>query len=510
MKYIPKIFLSLMLLWSITATAQQEVSTKSVTTNAGKASGIASADGSVKIFWGIPYAAPPIGNLRWKAPQPVHHWNGIRKCETLPASAMQAFPRPFACWSQEFITPSKPLSEDCLYLNVWTSAKRTSDKKPVIVWIHGGGFSSGSGTVPLYDGSEMARKGVVFVTINYRLGIFGFFAHPQLSAESPLKTSGNYGILDQIAALKWVKQNIAAFGGDPNNVTIAGQSAGAYSVCILMSSPKAKGLFNRAIGQSGGAFSKKDMLIKPLASVEEGGKRAAESKGYTSIDQLRALSPDSLMKIAGFWSPAKDNIVVTQAYNTFEDGKQNDVPLLVGWNGDDGVAFGVPLSSGKYKEMAQQQYGKDAEDFLRHFPGDNDTEAAKSQKLISQLSFGWSSYTWAKMAVKTGKNKVFLYRFTHIPPGEPNFGAFHSAEFGYTLKTLHHWTRPFTDWDYKLSDIMSSYWVNFAKTGDPNGVGLPLWPGFDPDHPHLITFGDKITQDPLPYPVQMNFLDQHN
>lgn len=486
------------------------IDVNSVSTSAGLVSGKTTDDQAVKIFMGIPFAAPPVGELRWKAPQPVVPWTGVRPCVTPPASAMQATPKPFFCWSKEFMAPESPLSEDCLYLNVWTPAKTAQDSLPVMVWIHGGAFTGGSGTVPLYNGEQMARKGVVFVTINYRLGIFGFLAHPELSAESDLKTSGNYGILDQIAALKWVKENIAAFGGNPGNVTIDGQSAGSFSVNILMVSPLAKGLFQRAIGQSGAMFGKQFHMANSLQEAEQSGREITDKMGIRSIADLRTLPVDSVLKIPGHFGLTIDDVVIPPVYETFAAGKQNDVSLLTGWNADDGVSFGPPVNAAQFQAMANKQFGENADQYLKLFPAATDEEAAKSQKLVSQLSFGWNNYSWARMQSETGKGKSYLYFFSRVPPGEPNYGAFHSSEFGYALHTLHLWNRPFTDADYNLENIMSSYWVNFAKTGDPNGDGLPKWPAFNDQNPEVIELGDEIKAEPLPHQEQLLFFNQVN
>jgi len=480
-----------------------------VNTSQGMISGTASEDGVVKIFMGIPFAEPPLGELRWKAPIAASPWQGILPCVQPPASATQNKPQPFFCWSKEFLIPDEPISEDCLYLNVWTPAKTNQDKLPVMVWIHGGGFSGGSGTVPLYDGEALARKGIVYVSINYRLGILGFLAHPELSAESEQQISGNYGLLDQIAALKWVKENIAAFGGDPEQVTIAGQSAGAFSVNMLVVSPLAKGLFSGAIAQSGGMFGINLSLGKTLQAAEESGKQLTDNLGV-SIAEMRLIPADSLLKIPGFYSITVDNVVVPPVRETFAEGKQNDVPLISGWNADDGVSFAPPVNKQKYQEMIKLQYGKQAAEFLQVFSANTDEEAFQSQKLSTSLFFGWNNYIWANLQAKTGKSKAFLYYFTHVPPGEPNYGAFHSAEFGYALHTLNKWDRPFTDTDYQLEEIMSSYWVNFTKTGNPNGEGLPEWPAFNEKTPELILFGDEVTATPLPFRKQLYFMNELN
>jgi para-nitrobenzyl esterase len=481
----------------------KKIDARKVPTEAGYISGNTGEDGKLKIFMGVPYASPPVKELRWKAPQPVKSWKGIKECVLLPPSAMQSKPVPFSMWSQEFMAPAEPLSEDCLYLNIWTEADKTSEKRPVIVWIHGGAFTGGSGTVPLYDGSEMAGKGVIFITINYRLGVFGFLAHPQLSAESDLKTSGNYGILDQVEALRWIKNNIEAFGGDPSNITIAGQSAGSVSVNALMVSPLTKGLFQKAIGQSGSMFGRS---ASDLQAAESAGKKYAEQAGASSISELRSRSAAELMAVQGRWGIVTDEIVIPSAEKTFLEGKQNDVPLLTGWNADDGRPSKI-LNASDFRSNAEKVYKEKFPEFIKLFPAESDEEAMASQLLGARMSYGWQNYRWARSQSMTGKNKAFLYNFTRVPPGEPDFGAFHSAEFGYALHNLHKWNRPFNEWDKKLSDIMSSYWVNFAASGDPNGSGLPFWPSYDSKSPMINILGDKVENQVLPFRKQLEFFD---
>lgn len=494
------------------ARAQSKAPFEIVKTQNGLVSGIYS--NGVNVFKGIPFAAPPVGELRWKAPQTAANWKGVRKCDTFSASAMQAKPAPFMMYTAEFLAPPEPLSEDCLYLNVWTAAKSANEKRPVIVWVHGGGFTGGSGSVPLYDGEDLAKKGVVFVTINYRLGVFGFLAHPELSKEANGNEVGNYAFLDQIAAFEWVKKNIAAFGGDPNNVTLAGQSAGAFSVNVLMASPLAKGLFHKAIAESGGMFGF-SLRMKSIADAEQTGVAFAQKLQANSIADLRAKSADEILKAGGgISSPVLDKyVIVGDMYSLFANNKQNDVPLLTGWNAGDRFPSPKTLTAEEFKADAEKKYGAFANDFLKVYPSATDAEAKESQLEVSgHMLFGWQNYTWAKLQSKHGKNKAYLYFFKHVPPqhaDKPDFGAFHSAEFGYFLHTLRNWDRPFTAVDIKLEDQMSSYWVNFAKTGNPNAKGLPEWKAFDATKPQAMIFGDVPQTEILPSKAQFEFWDKY-
>lgn len=482
------------------------LSIESVPVEGGLISGKTDSSGQVKIFKGIPFAAPPLGDLRWKAPQAVLPWEGIKVCTENPASPIQNAPVPFFAWSEEFLIPKEPISEDCLYLNVWTASEKSDEKRPVMVWIYGGGFGSGGSTVPLYDGEELAKKGIVVVNINYRVGILGFLAHPELSAENPEQTSGNYGILDQIAALEWVKKNIAAFGGDPENVTIAGQSAGAFSVNALVVSPKAKGLFHKAIAQSGGIFTRNNGLVSGIKGAEERGKQLTDAMGITLAD-LREISADSLIKIQGRFGPVFDWKVLPGVRQAFEEGKFSDVPLLTGWNADDRVSGHQPTTPKEFKANAKKQYGGRAGEYLQLFPAGNEVELEETLKTIGMLGFGFQNYTWARMQTEKGQNNAYLYYFTRVPPGEPNYGAFHSAEFSYALHTLRNWNRPFEQVDYDLQKTMSSYWVNFVKTGNPNGEGLPEWPVFDPVNPLVIELGAEVKTRALPFWEQLKFME---
>lgn len=480
----------------------------------GLVSGEFSPETKVFAYKGIPFAKPPVGNLRWKSPQPVDAWDGVLECKEFSASAMQYTPQPFSMWTEEFIGLSEPLSEDCLYLNVWTSAQK-NDKRPVIVFIHGGGFSSGSGSVPIYDGTNMAAKGVVFVTINYRVGIFGFLAHPELDKESVSGTSGNYGLLDQIAALKWVNKNITAFGGDPNNVTIAGQSAGAFSVNYLVASPLAKGMFHRAIAESGGAVMPTSRLSKDntLDIAEDKSLHMCQSLGINSIDELRYLSADSLLKLPAMSIPVIDGYVLPEAVQAiFEKGQQNDVPVLLGWNANEGNFSGPIKSASEFKKKCQLNYGNRASEFLKIFPATNDLIAQTSQiKLSGLLTFGIQAYKWAELHSELESTPAFVYFFNRSVPygkGQNDFGAFHTSEVPYAYCNLYKSTvRPWEEVDYNLQDVMSSYWINFARNGNPNGNGLPEWQPYSKDKNQTMILGEKIKLQKLPYIDAMRMIE---
>lgn len=486
------------------------VSIEALKVEGGTISGKTDRSGQVKIYKGVPFAAPPVGELRWQAPQPVLPWEGIKACTDNPPAPIQRPPVPFFAWSAEFLIPEKPISEDCLYLNIWTAAERTDEKRPVMVWIYGGGFNSGGNSVPLYDGEDLAKAGIVVVNLNYRVGILGFLAHPELSAESADQTSGNYGILDQIAALDWVKKNISAFGGDPNNVTIAGQSAGAFSINALVVSPKAKGLFHKAIAQSGGMFNRGTGPASGLSGAEQNGKNLLDTLGINSIAAARQIPADSLLSIQGRFGPVIDGKVIPAVRESYEKGTFSDVPLLTGWNADDRTSAGATITPEQFKANAKKQYGGRAGEYLDLFPAESPEILAQTQNMIGGLFFGMQNYTWAKMQSEKGQKDAFMYYFTRVPPGEPNYGAFHSAEFSYALHTLRNWNRPFEPTDYELERIMSGYWVNFVKTGNPNGEGLPEWPTFDPENPIVKELGAEVKDRALPYWAQMKFMESLN
>jgi para-nitrobenzyl esterase len=480
--------------------------------DSGSVSGIAGSDTEVRVFRGIPYAAPPVGKLRWRAPQPAEHWNGVRNADQFGAICMQsAFrgPNPAA------IQPK--MSEDCLFLNVWTAANSASERRPVMVWIHPGGYQTGSGAAPGYDGEALARKGVVLVTINYRLGVFGFFSHPELTRESENHASGNYGLMDQVAALQWVQKNIAGFGGDPKRVTVFGDSAGSSSISNFMGSPRAKGLFQRAVGESGAWMGISLAPARTLTEAEQAGVKMAEALHAQSLEDLRAISAEDLLKGARGSGPVIDGWFLPEdVRRVFAEGKQNDVPLLSGSNKDEGTFFLQPTTAEKFIERSRARFGDQADAFLKLYPAGSDDEANASQLAAFRDELAFVMRVWARAQTKTGHSKAFLYYFTHEPPppvgstsrGGLGSGATHGAEAQYIFQNLLG-SRAWTDLDHQVSDALSSYWVNFAANGDPNGKGLAKWPAFnDKKNDRPMVLGDRAEIGPAPNPAQLAFFEQ--
>jgi para-nitrobenzyl esterase len=420
---------------------------------------------------------------------------------------MQGKPVPFSMWSQEFLIPAKPISEDCLYLNVWTGAKTPGEHRPVLVWIYGGGFGSGGAGVPIYDGAATAKKGVIFVSINYRVGVFGFFAHPDLSVESGHHASGNYGLLDQIAALKWVQKNIAAFGGDPANVTIAGQSAGSMSVNCLMASPLAKGLFNKVIGESGAIFTNESVS---LLTSENAGRDMLQHMNVASLKELRAMPAEELMKKAqGSWRPIIDGYVLPDAVATiFRTHKENAADLLTGWTEDE-ILPTVVNARDFEKELTSRFKNFDSVGFAQYYPAETDSEAAVSEKRLARDEmFGVQNFAWANIESSRGA-KVYVYRFTRKPPatGEyKKYGAFHTGEVPYAYDNLQFVNRPWEPVDRELATTMSDYWVNFVKTGNPNGDGLPKWEAYDQGDKMIMRLDEKPVSEQMPDAHALEFL----
>ncbi len=513
-----KLFLSLAFLLPMMGTmAQTQVKTAEGILEGKDLSGI-------KVFKGVPFAAPPVGNLRWKAPQPAKHWDGVREAKEYGPNPMQ---EPLF-GDMNFGT--KVNSEDCLYLNIWTPAKTMKEHLPVLIYFNGGGLMAGSGSEARYAGDAMARKGIISITANYREGIFGFFAHPQLSKETTYKGSGNYGFMDQVAAIKWVKDNIEAFGGDPNRITIVGESAGSMSVSALMASPLCQGLFAQAMGSSGSVMGFKKVLTLKEAEqkgVEMAQKIAAQMVGKTDktkgkaskkkapkadIDMLRNLPAEELLKLASVKSLPTYNIdgyfFVEQPEETFAKGNQTKVPLLVGGNNQEmtplAVLMGKQPTVENLKAGAKATFGEENIDELFRLYGitaDKDVLEQPGVNLASDIFLDYSTWKWGNMHKLTSGQPVYRYRYCHPRPamaikgkvaalaggvidakeGEApapqDKGAVHSADIEYAMGTLP--TNRIYNWqpaDYMISDIFSQYYINFVKTGNPNGLGLPEWP----------------------------------
>ncbi len=399
------------------------------------------------------------------------------------------------------------VSEDCLYLNIWTPAKSASERLPVIIWIYGGGYINGSASMPLYWGNQLARKGVIVVTTAYRLGPLGFLAHPELTRESPHHSSGNYGLMDQIAALEWIQRNIAAFGGDPKNVTIAGQSTGAISVSILMASPRAKGLFQRAIGESGGLFEPLQLAPKYLlANAEREGEKYGVSLGASSLQELRALPASRLSDAGGISHPVIEPYVLpVSPYEAFSAGQQNDVPLLVGSNVEEARAL-VDVSHVKastFDSDLEHSYGALPAPLIAAYAHTTDEEARQARlDLERDLRFGWDMWAWARLQAGTGQQPVYYYSFRQQPPFPSGslyegWGASHFAELWYVFEHLDQEPWRWSSADRRVAEEMSSYWVNFAKSGNPNGPGLPVWPAFTAASGKVLYIGDPVSVGPV-------------
>lgn len=460
-----------------------------VKTNSGTVEG--KDDGTVRSFLGIPYAAPPVGDLRWKAPAPAAKWGGVRKATDFGSHCMQG--RVFG--DMNFRDPGG--SEDCLTLNIWLPSNSAAKKLPVMVWIYGGGFVAGTTSEARQDGTKLAQQGVVVVSMNYRLGVFGFFVHPELAKESGHNSAGNYGLMDQLAALQWVHDNIAAFGGDPGNVTIFGESAGSFSVSAQMGSPLAKGLFQKAIGESGAAFHSQGLSFELLADREQKDVKIVSDKlKVSTLAELRAVPAQKLLEAfappqsQGFdFGPDIDGYFLPEPVPAiFAAGKQNDVPLLAGWNHDEG-SFNVVFSpqrptADSMKAAAQKDFGDDAADFMRLYPIDSDERVSRSaMDYASDTFIIFSTWDWIESQSKTGHHPVYRYRFDLAPPAtdanQAKLGAYHSAEIEYVFGQLD--SKGGMAWrpeDRALSEEMQKYWSNFAKTGDPNGPALPKWPAY--------------------------------
>jgi len=467
------------------------------------------AENGIALFKGIPFAAPPVGDLRWKAPAPVTPWSGVRKADAFAKACMQP---------PNSQGNTAPVSEDCLYLNVWTPAKSASDKLPVIVWIHGGGFIGGSTSIPMYDGTGYARKGVVFVSLAYRLGPFGFMAHPELSRESG-HGSGTYGIQDLVAGLQWVRANVSAFGGDPGNVTIFGHSAGSAAVSFLVATPLTKGLFHRVIAMSGASFAPLarsqnagvGMSIPALKTAEGTGAAFLSGLGVKSIAEARALNADVIQSATGpelTFRPVADGHVLSDDLSTlFAQGKFNDTPVLLGHTSDETLPFGgnKPVAPADFEKQTKEQFGARAQAVLDAYPHGTEAEATRAARHVrNDTSFGWHMWAWARAQSAHGKGKVFSYYYdNHGPQAE---GSGHGSDVSFHFQTLRGTP---TKENLALSDTISSYDINFARTGDPNGKGLPQWPAFNAKNPQVMVFDAEPSARAYPLLERVKVLDSY-
>jgi para-nitrobenzyl esterase len=450
----------------------------------GMVSGIASGTPDVRVFKGIPYAAPPTGDQRWRAPKPAPKWDGVRKADTFSPVCMQG----------------NTGNEDCLYLNVWTGAKAAGEKRAVMVWIYGGGYYTGSGSQAMYDGEALAKKGAVIVTINYRLGEFGFFSYPELTTESDRRGAGNFGVMDSIAALQWVQRNISAFGGDPKRVTVFGESAGAGLIANLLTTPQSRGLFERVIGESSAWSTVTVSPLPTLAEAEAKGEKIAQSLGAKSLAELRAKPAADIQKSGRGDRPVVDGWLIREdPSKVFAAGQQLDVPVLAGSNRDESFG-GNPRNAQTFIDSARKRFGDLADNFLKVYPASTDEEARESAFYSGRDEVAFVMRNWARLESKQGK-KSYVYFFTEQPPvvqGGRGGGAFgpgphgsatHVSEILYVFNHLDK-SRPWTDQDRQVADTMSSYWVNFATTGDPNGKGLAKWTRYDEKSKAPMIFGN--------------------
>jgi para-nitrobenzyl esterase len=469
------------------------------------------AEDGLMVYKGIPFAAPPVGNLRWQAPQPAAKWTGTRMADKFAPGPMQGG------------NPPSGKSEDCLYLNIWTPARSAKDKVPVLVWIYGGGFAAGSTSEATYSGEKLAKKGVVLVSIAYRVGQLGFLAHPELSAESPNHVSGNYGLLDMIAGLKWIQKNIASFGGDPKRVTIFGESAGGIAVSMLCASPLAKGLFHGAISESGGSFGPPRITTYPgenqkyLKDAEMAGEAYAKTAGVTSISELRKIDADKLPSGRGLgmsWPIIDGYVIPDDQHNLYEAGRYNDVPILVGYNSDEGASFSPPKTPEDYIAGVQKRYGKFADDLIKAYPVGAGNVPKTARDLARDAAFGWHTWSWARLQAKSGKSKVFYYYFDQhpdYPESSPRygFGSPHGQEVAYVFQHLDATKPDITKTDMDISDAISTYWTNFAKYGHPNSNSLPVWPVFSASNPLVMYFNKTPNVGSVPSAESLKVLDEY-
>ncbi len=479
-------------------------------------------ENAVAVFKGIPFAAPPVGDLRWKAPQPAPTWQGVRPADDYGHVCLQ--PAGGRGYTNIALLPDGPTaSEDCLYLNVWTPASSPAAKLPVMVYIYGGAFSQGAGSIPLYDGTNLAKKGVIVVTMNYRLGAFGFFAHPALTKESAHHASGDYGLMDMLASLRWVQRNIAGFGGDPGNVTVFGQSAGAMAIAALVGSPQSAGLFKRAISESGAWMGLGPGRMRRLEQAERAGAKEAQAIGAETAAALRKLPAEEVAKkLRGAGMIVDGYVIPKDVTQVFEQGNQQPVDVLVGSNKDEGSFFGGRgANAEQFKKQQSARWGNLAGAFFKQYSADTDAEAAKSAQAVFRDGAAWLMRVYANYQAEKGQ-AAYVYYFAQNPPGQegqPYRGATHASELPYVFDNLGKLplypdnsdpvkakaSAP----DQKVAGLMSSYWTNFAKTGDPNGPGLPRWPAFkNVDKGRVMVLKAQPAVEQIPSPAKLELFDE--
>lgn len=499
------VFLTLL---AIPASGGQAASPAPVMTEYGLVQG--AAENGLTVYRGIPFAAPPVGDFRWRAPQPHAKWDGVRETTKFAPDPYQG-------------DGKGNVSEDCLYLNIWTPAKSATERVPVLVWIYGGGFAFGSTSTPVHNGEHLARKGVVLVSINYRVGAFGFLAHPELSAESPHHVSGNYGLLDLIAGLRWVKKNIAAFGGDPDRVTIFGESAGGIAVSMLCASPQAEGLFRGAISQSGGSFGPTRATTYPgenmrrLAEAEQAGVAFAQKAGASTLAELRHISPDKFPNAFGSgaaWPIVDGWVIPDDQFKLYEAGRYNHVDILVGYNSDEGLSFSREKTPADYAANVRTRYGPFADQLLAAYPAGPDRVTKTARDLMRDAAFGWHTWSWARLQARAADTNVFLYYFDQHadhPADSPqaDHGMAHGMDVPYVFQTLDRKDPKLTPGDFSISDTVSTYWTNFAKRGDPNSPGVPAWPRFTKNDQRAMYFHNTAAPGPVPSEKSLEVLDAY-
>lgn len=471
-----------------------------------------SIEDGLRVFKGIPFAAPPVGELRWQAPQPAEMWDGVKQTTAYA-------PAPFQGGN-----PPSGKSEDCLYLNIWTPAKSANEKVPVLVWIYGGGFSFGSTSEPVYSGEMLAKKGIVLVSIAYRVGQIGFLAHPELSAESPNGVSGNYGLLDMIAGLQWVQENIAEFGGDPDQVTIFGESAGGIAVSMLCASPLAKGLFQGAISESGGSFGPPRATtfpgenMKTMEMAEKEGEAFAKRAEVSTLAELRDIEVSKLpggFGMGGAWPIIDGYVVPDDQHKLYEAGKFNDVPVLIGYNSDEGASFSREKTPEEYIKGVKNRYGKYADLLVKAYPPGENNVPKTARDLARDAAFGWQTWSWAMLQDEKGNSDVYYYYFDQhpeYPEDSPRagYGSPHGQEVAYVFMHLDTANPETSKTDLELSEVMGTYWTNFAKNRNPNGEGVPHWEKFTGKNSNVMYLsGSEPFMGPVPSAESLEVLDDY-